>query len=214
MKHETLTAYEGKVVRRIAAWKGRRPGLVSRAMEALKRPLDWGLRSVIPGKKAAGMLAKLNDRCDCKAGYELIRREAGVDNLVRLRKGSLEDCDRLERRVQLADAGVATSESLLAGVGGLATEMAAIPAEALLALKSIHRVAGCYGYPLKGARDRTMVLAVIGLSMIGEPEERVKWCEKIRSLENGPARGNDTRRLGEPSLPIFAARPLKMLSRS
>ncbi len=169
--------------------------MVSRAMEVLKRPLDRGLKSVIPGDRAARMLAKLNESVECQVGYDLIRREAGVNDLVQLRTGSLERCDLLERRVQLADAGVVTSESLLAGVGGLATEMAAIPAEVLLALKSVHRVAGCYGYPQHGAAGRTMVLALIGLSMVEEPEERIIWCEKIQAFEKGQTDQKDARRL-------------------
>jgi hypothetical protein len=75
--------------------------------------------------------------------------------------------------------------------------MAAIPAEALLALKSVHRVAGCYGFPLHGTRDRTIVMAVIALSMISEPEGRVKCCEKIQSLDHGQADEPDTQRLGK-----------------
>jgi hypothetical protein len=196
MKREPLTAYEEKVAQRIAEWKGRRPGLLSRAIETLKWPLDRGLKAVIPGDEAARLLAKLNASAEWKVGYDLIRREAGVDELVQLRTHALEHCDRLERRVELADAGVVTSESLLAGVGGLATEIASIPAEVLLALKSVHRVAGCYGYPLNGTQNQTLVLAVIGLSMIDEAEDRVRWCEKIRAFEYGQGDQKDPQRLG------------------
>ncbi len=197
MKGEPLTDYEAKVVERIAVWKGRRPGPMSRAMEVLKWPLDRGLKSVIPGNEAARLLAKLNETAEWKRGYDLIRRDAEVDNLVQLRKGSLERCDQLERRVELAFAGVVTSGSLLAGVGGIATELGTIPAKVLLALKAVHRVAGCYGYPLHGPGDQTTILAVIGLAMINKAEDRVNWCEKIQSLADGEGTDQDSHRVGE-----------------
>src|SRR5262245_18551597 len=93
MERGPLTAYEEKVVKRIAAWKGRRPGLLSQAVEVLKWPLDRVLKSVIPGNKAASLLAKLNESAECRVCYELIRREAGLDDLVQLRAGPLELCD-------------------------------------------------------------------------------------------------------------------------
>jgi hypothetical protein len=197
MEPGPLTPYESKQVKRIAAWKSRRPGLIERVADVMKWPLDKVLQRIVPGDRAARILAKLNQSADWKAGYDLIRRHAGMDELSQLRRRSLELCDHLEKRVELADAAVVTSESLLAEVGGVATELAASPAEAMLALKSVHRVAGCYGYTLDRPQDRPLVLAVIGLSMIEEPEERVRWCEKIRALEHGHIGLEDSHRLGE-----------------
>src|SRR5262249_50301196 len=145
MKSASLTPYESKQVQQIAAWKGRRPGLIERAVDFVKWPVDKVLRTCVSGDRAAHLLATLNQAAGWKVGYDLIRREAGVDDLTQLRHGSLERCDHLERRIEWADAAVVTSESLVAGVGGIAGELAELPAEVLLALKAVHRVAGCYG---------------------------------------------------------------------
>lgn len=192
MVTQLLTPYEKRQVERIAAWKGRRPGVVKRTVELAKLPLDLVLEKVLPAHRAERMLLKLNQAVDWEAGHALIRREAGVDDLVQLRTGTLERCDRLEKEVERAGAAEITAESLLGGVGGLATELAALPTEVMLALHSVHRIAGCYGYVLHRENDKSVVLAIIALSMVEEPEDRVRWCAKIWSSEHGQTASVET----------------------
>lgn len=185
MATQHLTPYEQRQIARVAKWKGRRPGAVKRTIELAKRPLDLLLAKVLPAHQAEQILLKLNQTVDWKAGHALIRREAGVDDLAQLRTGSLERCDVLEKKVERAGVVEITAESLLGGVGGLATELAALPTEVVLALNSVHRIAGCYGYVLHREHDTSVVLTIVALSMVEEPEDRVRWCAKIWSSEHG-----------------------------
>ena len=182
MESLALTAYEKNAVRRIALWKGRQPGFIARTVDILKRPLERRLKVIIRGDIAAKMIFKLNEAAEWQDGYNLIRREAKVQDLIELRSISLEQCDQLERQIEAAGTGLISSASLLAGIGGIVTELAAIPGEVLMALNAVHRVAGCYGYPLHGENDRIIVLAIIGLSMVEDVDVRTRWFDKIQAM--------------------------------
>ena len=101
------------------------------------------MKVIIRGDIAAKMIFKLNEAAEWQDGYNLIRREAKVQDLIELRSISLEQCDQLERQIEAAGTGLISSASLLAGIGGIVTELAAIPGEVLMALNAVHRVAGC-----------------------------------------------------------------------
>ena len=85
-------------------------------------------------------------------------------------------------------------------MGGLATELLELPAEIMLALRTVHDVAACYGYQLDCNSDETLVLAIIGLSLVDDPAERLKARRLIRELEEGkgtdPGQGDPLRRRG------------------
>jgi hypothetical protein len=65
----------------------------------------------------------------------------------------------------------------------------------MLALRTVHRVAACYGYPLDHPEDETLVIAIIGLSLLDDPEERLSASRLIRRLEEGTLTMDDQRRL-------------------
>ena len=183
MTTPVLTPYEAVQVERIAAWKARRPGLIPRTFDAIKRPFDRLFDRIIPPFHAAKMLARADQAANWNLGLDLIKRVAGVDDIALLREGPLERCDRLVKKVEDISREVITTESLLAGVGGLATELLDLPAEIMLALRTVRRVAGCYGYKLDRPQDRILVLAVIGLSLQGDPRERSRIEKLIHEIE-------------------------------
>jgi hypothetical protein len=190
-----LTAYEAAQVERIAAWKARRPGVIPRTLEAIKRPFDRLFEHIIPPFHAMKMLARADQAANWNLGLDLIERVAAVDDIAVLRAGPLERCDRLVKKVEDISREIITTESLLAGVGGLATELLDLPAEIMLALRTVHRVAGCYGYALDRPQDRILVLAVIGLSLQGDPQVRARTAALIRLLEKDTIQSADQARL-------------------
>ena len=99
------------------------------------------------------------------------------------------------KNVENISREVITTESLLAGVGGLATELLELPAEIMLALRTVHRVAGCYGYKLDRPQDWMLVLAVIGLSLHHDPKERSRIGKLIHQLERETIPSGDQARL-------------------
>jgi len=195
MEQQSLTNYEAEQVKHIAAWKASRPGFLRRAAETLKSPLNRLLEKLIPADRARTMFTRVHQAADWQHGRDQISRALGIDNVVELHQGPLERCDRLVMEVESLSREIITSESLLANVGGVATEILELPAEIMLALRTVHRVAGCYGYELDGPKDETLVMAVIGLSLLDDPEERLKARRLIRELEEGTCTMEDEDRL-------------------
>ena len=56
-------------------------------------------------------------------------------------------------------------------------------------------MAACYGFELDGLKDETLVMAIIGLSLLHEPEERLRAMRLIRELEEGACPREDEDRL-------------------
>jgi hypothetical protein len=184
MGQTPLTAYEMQQIARIAAWKAHRPGLFRRTVETIKWPIDQLFERLVPSRQARAMLAKAHRAADWERSRHLIAHALGVDNVTDLRSGPLERCDGFVTKLDNLDRGIITSESLLASVGGLATELMELPAEIILALRAVHDVAACYGYPLRCPDDEALVLSIIGLSFVADPDERLKARRLIRELED------------------------------
>ena len=185
MEPNAVTPYEEEQIARIAAWKGRKPGLICRTVETLKWPFDRLFERLVPPREARSMLARVHRAADWERGRHMIAHALGIENIRDLKNGPLERCDGLVSKLEGLDRGIITSESLLADVGGLATKLLELPAEIMLALRSVHDIAACYGYELECARDETLVFAIIGLSLVEDPEERLKTARLIRELEQG-----------------------------
>jgi hypothetical protein len=197
VKPSVLTAYEAEQVARIAAWKGRRPGLLRRALGTLKWPVDRALATVIPADRARDWFSRLHRAADWEAGRDAIEESLGLDDVTSLRDGPLERCDGTVRKLKDLSRELVTGGSLLANVGGVVSELMELPAEIMLALRTVHRVGACYGYALDGRADETLVLAIVGLSLLDDPEERVQARRLIRELEEKSCPEQDEQRLTE-----------------
>jgi hypothetical protein len=185
MEPQPPTPYEAEQVKRIAAWKARRPGALSRAIDALKRPIDRLFERLIPDHEARQMLLRLHRAADWNHGRSLVLRAAGIDDFNELRNGPLERCDALVKKVEDLGREAVTMESLLTNVGGVATELLGLPAELMIGLRSVHWMAACYGYRLDRPVDETLILTIMGLSLLDDPEERQRAMRLIRELEDG-----------------------------
>jgi EcsC protein family len=191
MESNPLTPYEREQVTRIAAWKARRPGLLRRTIETVKWPFDRLFERLVPATRARVMLARVHRAADWEQNHHLVVRALGIGSIQELKSGPLEVCDGLVRKLRNLDREIVTSESLLANVGGLATELLELPAELILALRTVHDVAACYGYQLDCKQDETLVLAIIGLSLVNDPAERLRARRLIRELEEGKGTTRD-----------------------
>jgi len=195
MEQTALTTYEAQQIALIAAWKARKPGLLRRTVETLKWPLARVFEKLVPADKARTMFARVHQAADWEHGRDVVQRALGIDHVKELYDGPLERCDRLVRNVADISREIITSESLLANVGGEVTELLELPAEIILALRTVHRVAACYGYALDCPEDETLVMAIIGLSLLDDPGERLRVSRLIRGLEDGTLTRDDEQRL-------------------
>ena len=195
MESSALSPYEAAQVAQIAAWKARKPGLFERTLDTLRWPIDRLFERLVPASLACAMLKRVHQAADWRHARDVIQQRLGIENLAELRAGPLERCDGLVEKVRLVSREMITSESLLANVGGLATELLQLPAEIILALRTVHRVAACYGYPIDADEDETLVLAIIGMSLLDDPQDRQRARHLIRQLENRTCSKEDAERL-------------------
>ncbi len=195
MEQTSLTAYEAEQVALIAAWKVRKPGLLRRTVDTLKWPLSRMFEKLVPAYRARVMFARVHQAADWDHGRDVVQRALGIDHVKELYDGPLERCDGLVKQVADISREIITSESLLASVGGEVAELLELPAEIMLALRTVHRVAACYGYALEHPADETLVIAIIGLSLLDDPGERLSASRLIRRLEDGTLASDDEQRL-------------------
>jgi hypothetical protein len=195
MEPSALTPYEADQVAQIAAWKARKPGFLGRTLDTLRWPIDRLFERLVPSSRACAMLKRVHQAADWQHGRDVIQQALGIVDLTELRAGPLERCDGLVQKVRLVGREMITSESLLANVGGLATELLELPAEIMLALRTVHRVAACYGYPINAEEDETLVLAIIGMSLLDDPQERQRARHLISQLECRTCSKEDRERL-------------------
>src|SRR5271166_6307685 len=195
MEQSSVTTYEAEQVALIAAWKARKPGLLRRTIDTLKWPLARVFEKLVPADKARTMFARVHQVADWEHGRDVVQRVLSIDHVKELFDGPLERCDRLVKQVADISREIITTESLLANVGGEVTELLELPAEIMLALRSVHRVAACYGYALEHPADETLVIAIIGLSLLDDPGERLSASRLIRRLEDGTLAKDDEQRL-------------------
>ncbi len=195
MEQPSLTSYEAKQVALIAAWKARKPGLLKRTVETLKWPLIRVFDKLVSADQARTIFARVHQAADWEKGRDMIQRALGIDHVKELYDGPLERCDGLVKKVTDISREIITSESLLANAGGVATELLELPAEVMLALRTVHRVAGCYGYALDHPEDETLVMAIIGLSLLDDPAEKLRTSRLIRGLVDGTLTRDDQQRL-------------------
>ena len=195
MEHAPLTPYESQQVARIAAWKADRPGLLRRGVEMLKWPVTRLFERLVPADRARAMFERLHRAADWEEGRDRIQRALGIDHVKELCDGPLEKCDELIPKLARISREIITSESLLASAGGEVTELLELPAEIMLALRTVHRVAACYGYVLEHPADESLVIAIIGLSLMDEPEDRLRYRRLIRHLEEGTLTSEEAQQL-------------------
>ena len=181
---EPLTDYEAEQVQRIAEWKGRRTIGLVRFYDAITKPLVALTAKAIPENVATKLVDRVYRTCDWKEGRDFILSIAGVRKVSDLRQGTLDTL-----RSPDPEAGSHRSRARVHGVRsrrrGSATELFDIPIEIVMSLKTIRRIAACYGYVLDRPEDQTLVLLTLGLSVAEEPEERLQAEEHIRIIEKG-----------------------------
>lgn len=180
-----LGDYERRQVRAIAAWKGEKPGVAKRLVNAVTGPLGKLANVLIPDKpvqaameavnKAAGQLAK-----DDSILKDDILKAAGVTTLEELAEKPLDFADSLADRIIADAANIALGMGAATGAGGPVSTAVGIPALLFNALRVIHRIAHCYGYPLKGEADREFMIGVLSLSTATTPERRAKAMDHYR----------------------------------
>ena len=162
------TVYQDEVRGRIVAWRAEKPGARAYLMGLAGAPVTWMTQSMIPASAVQAALTGL----DWVARRTLGRRlgEDGED---------LRACDKAAERVIRAHAVAAAMEGGAAGVFGLLTLPADLPALIGLSLRTVRQVGVEYGYSSDTAAESRFVFAV--LAATGANNE----AEKLAALAPG-----------------------------
>ena len=77
--------------------------------------------------------------------------------------------------------GFAGSEGFATGLGGTATMVADVGAVIVLAFRTIHKIAMCYGYEVKSAEDKEFVLNILSVSGANDMKEKKEALLALKS---------------------------------
>lgn len=178
-----LNTYETRIVQEIAAWKGERLGLYGRVTNQITRPFAWALKYAIPEMAARKAIEAAYATSDWLASPAEAIDKGDVENLEELQHKSLELSDQLADRIGLGSQAVAFVDGAVTGAGGFLLAAADVGALAVVALRAIHRLGHCYGYPLDQPQDRAYVLGILMVAGIKSPVERLELLGKLEQVE-------------------------------
>lgn len=172
----SLTPYEILQIERISRWKSSKPSRLTVIVESITEPLVWVVGRCVPRSAVTTLVQSLETVAAKADGVAEVKRAAGVCSLDEMFGRSLEECDALAKRFCAHAERVAIVESAVSGIAGPFLHM---PAQLLAALRSIARIGHCYGYPLDQEIDRALIIDILEISMIPDPEERLAVLERL-----------------------------------
>ena len=180
----SLSAYEAEQVGRIAAWKSQPPHPVAELWKTVAGAGANLVEKVIPDRIAELAIVKADDLAEALASRREIERRAGVNDLSELRHRPLRECDRMAKQVGRTALAISTAEGAATGAGGVFTTLIDVPILFTLALRTIRKIAYCYGYPLEGPRGSATVNGVLVVALSGSLELRRTRLHRLRELED------------------------------
>ncbi|WP_303839809.1 EcsC family protein [Selenomonas ruminantium] len=183
MGGEYRSDYENSQIKAIVEWKNREPSVVSQGLGTLAAPLAWLVKKVIPESAMRAVLNGANSAGEFLADEGDIRKEAGVVSLEELRYKNLKLSDELANSVHNWAIGIAAGEGAAAGAGGVLGMAADIPAILTLALRTIHKIALCYGYKTNGEEEKIFVLKVLSLAGSNSMAEKNEALMTLKMLQ-------------------------------
>jgi hypothetical protein len=168
----SLTDYEQRQLRQIRAWQGETPGWGSRLLAKPGGKLAAAVQSVVPLEALRAALDGVNRVAEKLSDERAILTRANLETVEQLRTTGLDICDdlmRTEQRRAMALAGVGGAAFGVAGAAGM---IADVPTLIALALRTIHRVALCYGEDLRDVDRRRMAIGVFALVSANSLDEK------------------------------------------
>jgi hypothetical protein len=178
-----LTVYEQRQVEKIASWKAAQANPFAELFHAAVRPITWLVELVVPDSLALGAIDAAYKASELSATQSDIQLQANVRDIRDLHHATLEDCDRLSRRVGTMAQGLATVEGAATGAGGVWTTLADVPLLFALCLRTIIKTGHCYGYPLDRPSDKAWVLGALAVALSNSSEQRSLLLGRLRDIE-------------------------------
>jgi len=166
-----LNPYEQRALREIEEWETAKPGLMTRTIDAIGRPVNVIIEKVPPPlrgtaeKAVMGFMELLRDISYWTYSEKNIiskgkRHGLRVEAVTHLADQDLEKLDRLARRHFPSAKIIAALEGAGCGMGGLALIAADIPVLMGIIFRSIQQIGTCYGFSMQDPSMLPVVMAI------------------------------------------------------
>ncbi|QFY43873.1 hypothetical protein F6R98_15580 [Candidatus Methylospira mobilis] len=177
-----LTPYEATQVAHIAAWKAELPSYAGKVFEVIRFPFRKIASTTVHAAKIPALLIRLAKHMNTEHDAREIARRAGVANISDLYDKPLEFCDSLAKNVSVKAEREAMIQGVATGIGGLPTELAALPLTLRASLHSVVRIGHCYGFSLNATEDYLYILGIMELATIDDPDQRQRQRQRLYEL--------------------------------
>lgn len=182
MSSLTLTDYEKAQLRAIRAWQVEAPGWGTRLLAKPGGKIAEAVQAVVPLEALRAALDGVNKFAEKLSDERAILKRGNFESLDQLRTTALDLCDDLMKAEQRRAMALAGAGGAVFGVAGAAGMIADVPTLIGLALRTIHRVALCYGEDLRSPERRRLAIGVFALASANSLDEKRIAVDALRGF--------------------------------
>ncbi|AWH85533.1 EcsC family protein [Flavobacterium album] len=182
MTIETKDSYEQRQLQEIQNWKNEKPGVVSEFMGSLFKPLSRLFDNALPVNTIQSAIESCNGASKSLIDMEAFKREANITEIGELRSRSLPELDMLANEAHNWAIGIATTEGAATGAAGLAGMALDIPAIITLSLRTINKIALCYGFQNNNDDENQIVLSILSVAGANSIEEKEQALTALQNM--------------------------------
>jgi len=175
--------HEARQVARFHKWRRKRPGLIARTLDFLTRPVVYIFRRVIPHSTVETVLHSNLWLARRWSRERQTLRALGVSDLAELSTAELLHSDRAVRKIHRRAVWLAGAVGFVTGTFGIFALPVGMAAMLNIALRTIHRVGLCYGYPATSETERLFIYYTLSLAGHRSPHEKAHSLEALRELQ-------------------------------
>jgi len=176
-----MTEYEKQQLEKLRRWERESPGWGTRALAKPAGHAAKLAQAIVPVSALRAALQGINDVALRYSGRAALLNAAGVETLAALRSVPLETCDQLSRRVERRGMALAGAGGAVLGSVGAPGMVADVPALLAMGLRTIHRIALCYGEEGLDADHRAMAIGIFALASANSLEEKQSALAALRT---------------------------------
>lgn len=178
-----LNDYEKQVISEIEKWERKEPSVVTQALNAAAKPLVAVINFILPEKAILGALTTFNDLASFFTDEGDILRDGNVSTIEELRKKDLYLSDKLSSNVAAWARGIAIAEGGSTGMAGLFGMAVDVPTLVTLALRTIQKIALCYGYKCNTEAEKMMVFQIMSSASANSVQEKTATLATLKQIE-------------------------------
>lgn len=176
-----MNQYEQQQLAEIEKWKQEEPGLVGQTFAAVTKPISWLAAKIIPASAIEKVINGFETLSQNTLNQKELLAKSEVNCIADLKTMPLEHCDKLAISVQnwaKGLAGVSGGALGATGAGGVPLDLATL---ITLSLRTINKVALCYGFE---QLNKTFVLGVLSVSCADNRKAKQISLQQIQAIQD------------------------------